>query len=116
MSEELVFNPAIDCPVFEILLTAGDELPEPTMVLHNLPSPLTTEVIEMVLVRPSPNVALVVNATVDDADAGLVRFVLAPGDLVAGKSQQGTMFFAAVGGKRQTLFKFFLNIDSDPHP
>jgi hypothetical protein len=109
MSTNLL-NPAIDCPIFEVLYTDGDELPAMAGVLTDVD--LTGHTIKLDLQRP--NDVLTKFAALIDAPNGVFQFTWAPGDLQHGIGQIGLIRIIDPGGASQSLARFQLDIRKAP--
>lgn len=115
MSGETLLDPFKDCPTFELLITEGNELPEWAFVFED--TDIDASPVELVIERPEGFTTLVIPATVLDGPSGIGKFAFSPTTFVTGPAQQCTVFVKNTAtNKRDSLFRFFIDVNADPHP
>ena len=100
------------CPIFEILYSEGDVLPEMLGVLKDFD--LTGHTIQLNLQRPTD--VLEKMASIVDPLQGIFNFIWTATDLVKGFGQLGIIRIFDPTSKSQTLARFQLNIHEVPVP
>lgn len=112
MSLAEVLDPFSACPVFEVLYSEGDRLPDVGGTLKNFD--LTGFTIRMNLQRPSD--VLEKDAIITDAANGIFEFDWLTTDLVKGFGQLAVIRIIDPSGESQTLARFQLDIHEVPTP
>ncbi len=115
MSGEILLDPFKDCPTFEVLITEGDQNPEWAFTFHD--TDIDANPVELVIERPTGSTTLVIAATVLDGVNGVGKFSFTSTSFVSGPAQLVTLFAENTAtSKRETLFRFFIDVTVDPHP
>lgn len=110
MTDCYTLNPAIDCPIFDVLYSDGDQLPTMAGVLKDFD--LTGYTVKLDLARPGD--VLVKTAALVDAPNGLFQFTWEAADLQPGIGQVGLIRVVDPGGKSMSLAKFQLDVRKVP--
>lgn len=110
MSLSEAVDPFEECPVFKILYSEGDELPEITGVLEDFD--LTGSTVQMNLQRPAD--VLIKAAAFVDPPNGVFKFAWISTDLVAGLGQLAVIRIFDPSAKSETLAIFQLDVRRIP--